>query len=464
MSKRTDPAFIANAEQARLALWIRLLLIMTVGVLAGLASVAAVNKLYRSNLQSQAAAVASVLDATMVQSLTDPQADDYASNYAYLKQHLAAAKRSIGNVRFVYLMAHDSSKGVYFLVDSEPKDSEGYSPNGQPYAEASPKLQASFTSGAAFVEGPARDRWGTWLSALAPVQTGGSAPKAMLGMDVPASSYWAVQLLVGGTPVVIAALAAGVVYTTEALRRRRQEALRMRSELVSIASHELRSPLAGLRWSQELMMSYPLDEKAKKSLEIMHNSTVKLQESIEDVLQLANLQSSTHHRLDVATVDMGKLLTDVFSVQQPVADERNITLVRSQDWPPGLLLEVDERRMKRVFNNLVSNAVKYGRENTAVTVSYQLAQGKHIISVSDHGIGIPKADQEKVFSGFYRADNARRAAVDGTGMGLYLSRAIVEQHGGTLWLDSSEQAGTTVYVSLPLAATATPSTDSQQSS
>lgn len=463
MSKRTDPAFIANAERPGVALWIRLSLILVAGVLAGLASLAAVNRLYWSNLQSQASAVASVLDAEMVESLTTPQSNDYAENYAYLKERLAAAKQSIGSVTFVYLMAHDSSRGVYFLVDSEPKGSEGYSPNGQAYAEASPQLQASFTEGKPFVEGPVRDRWGTWLSALAPVPANGSAPVAMLGIDVPASSYWAVQLLVGGTPVVIASLAAGVVYTTEALRRRRQEALRMRSELVSIASHELRSPLAGLRWSQELMMSYPLDEKAKKSLAIMHNSTVKLQESIEDVLQLANLQSNTHHRLDVAKVDMSELLADVFSVQQPVADERSISLVRSPDWPPSLVLQVDERRMKRVFNNLVSNAVKYGRENTAVTVGYQHAHDKHIISFSDHGIGIPKADQEKVFSGFYRADNARRAAVDGTGMGLYLSRAIVEQHGGALWLDSSEQAGTTVYVSLPLTA-ATPPTDGQQSS
>lgn len=201
-------------------------------------------------------------------------------------------------------------------------------------------------------------------------------------------------------------------------------------------------------------MNYPLDEKAKKSLEIMHNSTVKLQESIEDVLQLANLQSSTHHKLDLMDVDMSKLLDDVFSVQQPVADERHMTLVRSNDWPPSLTLRLDERRMKRVFNNLVSNAIKYGKENTAVTLGYQAARDKHIISVSDHGIGIPKADHERVFSGFYRADNARRASVDGTGMGLYLSRAIVQQHGGTLWLDSSEQAGTTVYVSLPLAAPA----------
>ncbi|TAH35848.1 HAMP domain-containing histidine kinase [Candidatus Saccharibacteria bacterium] len=459
MSKRTDPAFITNAERSGIALWVRLSLILAVGVLAGLASVAAVNRLYRNNLQSQASAVASVLDTDTVRSLAMPHGKEYDKNYAQLKQKMAAAKKSIGNVSFVYLMARDTAHGVYFLVDSEPKGSEGYSPNGQKYPEASVQLQASFSDGKRFVEGPVRDEWGTWLSALAPVGADSAAPVAMLGVDVPASSYWAVQLLVGGTPVLIAALAAGVVFTTEALRRRRQEALRMRSELVSIASHELRSPLAGLRWSQELMMSYPLDEKAKKSLEIMHNSTVKLQESIEDVLQLANLQSSTHQKLDLAEVNMGTLLADVFSVQQPVADEREISLVRSQDWPESFKIQVDERRMKRVFNNLVSNAIKYGKENTAVTVGYQATRDKYIISVSDHGIGIPKADQERVFSGFYRADNARRAAVDGTGMGLYLSRAIVQQHGGTLWLDSSEQSGTTVYVSLPITLAAPTTTD-----
>ena len=196
-------------------------------------------------------------------------------------------------------------------------------------------------------------------------------------------------------------------------------------------------------------MSYPLEEKVKKSLELMHNSTIKLQESIEDVLQLANLQSDGKHKLDLADVDMTNLVDDVFLVQQPAAEEHNITLKRSDDWPITLTLHVDERRLKRVFNNLVSNAVKYTKADTAVIIGYREATGRHVITVSDHGIGIPKGDQEKVFSGFYRADNARKASVNGTGMGLYLSRAIIEQHGGTLWIESSEQAGTTIYVSLP---------------
>ena len=99
--------------------------------------------------------------------------------------------------------------------------------------------------------------------------------------------------------------------------------------------------------------------------------------------------------------------------------------------------------MKRVLNNLISNAIKY------VQVGHERVDGKHVITITDHGIGIPKSEQDKVFGGFYRASNAVAKESSGTGMGLYMSRNTIEQHGGKLWLKSDEGKGTTVYIQLP---------------
>lgn len=446
--KSPDTAYITHKSGWVHGVWFKILIILLIGLVAGYFGQRAVSQLYRENLQSRAAMVADVLSGDTVEALKDPSNSAYHESYDDVKRKFAAVKESIGNGRFVYLMARNDAKGVYFLVDSEESGTDGYSPNGQVYTEASDELKQIFVDGGLFVEGPVRDRWGSWLSAHAPVKGENGNVIAVLGMDVPASTYVTMLAVSGGLPILIACLASVVVYMGARARRLDEEALRMRSELVSIASHELRSPLSGLRWSQELMLSYPLDEKVKKSVDLMHNSTIKLQESIEDVLQLANLQAGGK-RLDLADVNVSLLIDDVFAVQQPAAAEHQLTLSRAQDWPDTLLVRLDERRMKRVLNNLVSNAIKYGRPNTEVTIGYRKSQSGHVISVSDHGIGIPAEDQQKVFSGFFRADNARKAAVEGTGMGLYLSRAIVEQHGGKLWFESSEQAGTTIYLQLP---------------
>jgi two-component system sensor histidine kinase VicK len=105
--------------------------------------------------------------------------------------------------------------------------------------------------------------------------------------------------------------------------------------------------------------------------------------------------------------------------------------------------------MRRTFDNIISNAVKYSQPNTKVTIDYEVVEGNHVFTVHDRGIGIPKDEQHKVFGGSYRASNAVKLSAIGTGMGLYLSRNVVEQHHGKLWLSSKEGEGTTVYIQLP---------------
>lgn len=432
-------------------LWGKIGLIVALGVVVGSASVLITGNVYKTILRTRIDTIASVLDTSRVQRLSDAGPGNDSADYNYIKTKLAAIKGANDDVRFVYLMTRDAQGQVRFLADSEPSTSPDYSPQGQLYPEASPALKAMFDSQADLIEGPSKDSYGNWLSALTPIINDQTYRfVGVVGIDIPASSYSFLLALAGGIPLVLALLAAVIVYSTDQIRRRRQEATRFRAEMVSIASHELRTPLTGLRWSEEGLLDGRLTAKQRDALEVMHQSTLRLQDSIEDILQLANLETGKAQRLFLHEVDLRALIDGIFAMQKLAAGRNKTKLGYADGWPKTLPITADSQRLKRVFNNLISNAIKYSRPDTIITVGYgRTNAGSHVISIQDHGIGIPAHEQSKVFSGFYRATNASASDIAGTGMGLYLSRAIIAQHGGKLWLESEEGKGTTVFVQLP---------------
>jgi signal transduction histidine kinase len=185
-------------------------------------------------------------------------------------------------------------------------------------------------------------------------------------------------------------------------------------------------------------------------MEIMYDSTLRLQDSIEDILQLASLEANKSRQLALAPTDIRAMLESILAMQRLPAQQRQLTMKLSGNWPATLELTCDQQRLKRVFNNLISNAIKYSRPETQISIGYGRANdGAYVIWIQDHGIGIPVSEQAKVWSGFYRASNTATNDPGGTGMGLYLSRSVIEQHGGRIWLESEQDKGTTVYVSLP---------------
>lgn len=120
---------------------------------------------------------------------------------------------------------------------------------------------------------------------------------------------------------------------------------------------------------------------------------------------------------------------------------------------PSLLAEVDRGRLEQVLANLLSNAVKYSPQGGPIAVALRQdgEPGFALLQVADQGIGIPAGQQARLFGRFVRAENARAAEIAGTGLGLYLSRELVERHGGRLWFESAEGTGSTFFLRLPLA-------------
>lgn len=448
--RKVSSLFSPSDDGTLVATSLKITLTLMIGLTAAVLLMYMANDSYRDTLTARVETIASALPAEEVlNAKQDLEFDNYGRSGNLLHEKLIAVKNTNDDLSFVYLMAMKDGD-VVFLADGEQKDSSNYSEPGSTFDEASNELRNLFQNGGTVIEGPVSDRWGEWLSALTVIEnpTNGQVI-AVVGVDVESLVYYRSLAVAAFLPFFGAVLFSCIFWLADHRRKNRKDALRFKSELVSIASHELRTPLTGIRWGQETLLKDTKDEKHAEILNSMYDSTLRLQESIEDILQLANWQAGRNQELRLAPLDMHALFAGIFATQKLPAAQRGIKLEFSHDWPEEVIVKCDMQRVKRVMNNLVSNAIKYARPNTAVTVGYENVDGQHLFSIQDQGIGIPQMEQEKVFGGFYRATNAVKHEAGGTGMGLYMSRTTIEQHGGKLWLQSIEDKGTTAYVQLP---------------
>ena len=414
-------------------------------------SVQQANDHARAALEGRAATVAASLDAPIIKSLVGGSDDLDAANYHILKTKLTHLRQINTDARDVYLTGYRDGQ-VFYFVDSEKPGTAYYHTPGQQYADVSSTFKNIFiTTPFPNVEGPLSDGHNTWVSGMAPVidpETGQVI--AVVGIDVDIVSFnenllGALDVPLGGGLVLTM-----IVIAYESARRNELKMLRLRSELVSIASHELRSPLVGIRWALETFLKkHPADHETEKTMKAVYDSVIHLQAGTDDILQFTAL-AQQDQKLHKEEVGLRKLMTEICDAQRLVAQQKNVNLVVDDSVHPDLTVVCDPIRIRRAMHNLLSNAIKYTRSNTDVVLSYQLSGKNHLISVTDHGIGIPKLEQHRVFAGFYRASNAKASGVGGTGLGLYLTRVIMTQHGGNVTFRSEEGKGTTFTLILPV--------------
>jgi signal transduction histidine kinase len=220
---------------------------------------------------------------------------------------------------------------------------------------------------------------------------------------------------------------------------------RMRDAFVATVSHELRTSISGFL---EMMHDEDagLGDTGRSYLDVIRRSTERLHNLVEDLLLVAQIEAR-RVELDMELVDIDSLAHGCVEAMRPVADEKGVSIAVVADDPPLIL--ADRNRIAQVMDNLISNAVKFTESNGAVTVSVGGNNGWATIVVADTGIGVPAAEQQQVFSRFFRASTATTRAIPGTGLGLAISRALVEQHDGVIAIESEEEHGTKITVMLP---------------
>ena len=230
---------------------------------------------------------------------------------------------------------------------------------------------------------------------------------------------------------------------------RLRELDRMKDEFVSLVSHELRTPLTSIRGYVELLLEEgaELTAEQQRFLGVVDRNSGRLLDLVGDLLFLAQVDAGKV-AVELEEVDLAQVVREAVEAFRPVAETRKIELSTEIEHVPPLL--ADPARLAQVLDNLVSNGLKFTPEGGHVKVGMAAIDGTVVLEVEDTGLGIPAAEQHRLFERFFRSSRATENAIPGTGLGLTITKAIVERHGGRILLDSAEDKGTTVRVELPI--------------
>jgi PAS domain S-box-containing protein len=228
-----------------------------------------------------------------------------------------------------------------------------------------------------------------------------------------------------------------------------REAEEMKSTFVSIVSHELKTPVSLIKgYAGTLAREDAAWDAAtvREGLQVIDEEADRLNDLINNLLDASRIQAGAFkiERAEVCLARVAERVVENFRMQ---TESHRFILDFPQDFPDVL---GDEERLRQVLNNLVSNAIKYSPNGGEIRVGGWADEETATVYVADQGIGIPAEDQANLFQRFFRVDSSLRRSTQGTGLGLYLCKSIVEAHGGRIWLRSEPGKGTTIFFALPL--------------
>jgi len=227
---------------------------------------------------------------------------------------------------------------------------------------------------------------------------------------------------------------------------------RMKSEFVAVASHQLRTPLSAAKWELELLLTKlkkGLNEKQLEKMENISKLNDRMIRLVNDLLDVARIDQN-RLILRKQNFDFGKLTQDMLDEIVPAYNSRHISVSSNieKNLPEAL---GDKEKIKLVLDNLISNAFKYTTSGGKIDIKLFQKGNNLIFEVKDSGVGIPEEQVGRVFEKFFRSDNAIKYQTEGTGLGLYIAKNIIEQLNGRIWFQSIENVGSEFNFSLPIA-------------
>ncbi len=229
---------------------------------------------------------------------------------------------------------------------------------------------------------------------------------------------------------------------------------KMKTDFVSVATHQLRTPLSAIKWTLSMLLNGDagaITDKQRELLQKANDSNDRMVALLKEILFSDQVESNTI-ALEHATSTFPELPQDMIFELQPVAAKRAITLLFEHPSASYARVLLDPKLMRAVLQNLLENAIKYSKDGGTVTLRIAADTCKVVITVTDTGIGIPLDSQKNVFTRFFRAENAVRLVSDGSGLGLFIVESILERNKGTIRFESKENVGTTFTVELPTGA------------
>jgi len=229
------------------------------------------------------------------------------------------------------------------------------------------------------------------------------------------------------------------------------EANRMKSEFVSVVSHQLRSPLSNLKWAIGLLLSGRVDKVSGKQLEyfkILKENSNRMEELVSDLLVVSRIEQGKL-LTRVEEISLGDMIRDLIRRLDVFIKASNVKIVFSEEKNlPKLLADISQ--IKLIIENLLDNAIRYGKEKGRIEISLRKEDRSLRFGIKDEGLGIPLEDQQYIFQKFFRSSNALRYKTEGSGLGLYIVKSIIDKMGGKINFNSQEGKGSTFWFTLPI--------------
>jgi signal transduction histidine kinase/CheY-like chemotaxis protein len=448
---------------------IRILFVILLIVLAVLGSLY-INNTWTTSLNEKsdqamknAIAMATSLNGETLKKLNATPQDEGTIAYESIKRRLMNAVSIYEKAHFVYIYTQKEDK-IYFMADSEPTESDDYSPPGQEYTEASVEYKKAFEDGTPLITKPVTDRWGTWVSILVPMKDHETGKViAVFGMDYPAESFFdeaKYNTLEAGVIVFFALLVLIAFYIVvnkntqlknseeELIKAKEQaeSATKFKSEFLANMSHEIRTPMNAIIGFSRLVKKTDMTPKQLDYVNKIESSANSLLGVINDILDFSKIEAG---KLELEAVEfrLDEVISSIIDVISVKAAEKNIEVLNNitNEVPRNLL--GDPLRLGQVLINIVNNAVKFTEEGhiliKAELIEKNAARCRIKFSVNDSGIGMTEEQMKKLFVAFSQADSSVTRKFGGTGLGLTISKRIVEMMNGEIFVESQLGVGST---------------------
>jgi len=343
-----------------------------------------------------------------------------------------------------------TTQGMQYLIAWHQNQPIAYLTSSQ--ANTTVKQEVSF----------AKDYERFWVVTM-PLKDSLGAKQALLSMkvslqvmdnltrDILLRSYFILALTILVIILLLANNARLFEYAT--LYRKLQEVDQMKDEFISMASHELRTPVTGIRGYVSMMIEGslgPVSDKARDSLKIVQSAADRLATLVEDLLNVSRIEQG-RMKIEAKPIELGAIIKEIVSELKVQADEKKLALEFKPHATTLPLVNLDIDRIKQVLINLIGNAIKYTIKGGVEVATEEKETGKILeIRIKDTGIGMSAKDRERLFQKFYRVQNDKTKNIAGTGLGLWITKQIVELMHGQIMVDSIENVGTQITLNFPI--------------
>lgn len=227
----------------------------------------------------------------------------------------------------------------------------------------------------------------------------------------------------------------------------------IQTDFVTLTSHQLRTPLSGMKWLLELLQKSDtgnLSKKQKDFLDKIYSSNERMIALVNDLLEVSRIEQGKS-KLYLQPTDLSSIIRSLIKEKESEIKKKRLRVSFTIEHEPFPQVRTEMNKIRQALANLISNAITYTQEAGQISIDLTIPDDTVLVKVSDTGVGIPKEQQKQLFSKFFRGSNVRSLETTGTGLGLYIAKAFIEASGGRIWFQSEPGKGTTFFFTLPLA-------------